>query len=1085
LLHLQAAFGADEFSVERWRHFRSVDLYEELSNLLKAGRLDIASSVGGHFSDVLSEKVVSDLDSILAMLPDVVRVEELCSWLAGVVLPPILESQNVNLIDSLARWVEKRATDMEVTHKHGWPTNAIKLCEVMSNVDDGRMLGHVKPKEYAHRVVGLSVPATSWDDARQSQNALVRLRMLRNDLQEIVDLRERYSCSLSLAEFRSETVQSLAYWLLDRVISAPTMSAAVSDIVRPYASQNLLNLDQLLSSYVTELVHQRSSGGTHVTSTVWESKAIEILHNISDQTLSEQTLLSILSAAQFPWTDDVSNAVTSALARNPSHATLKGLGQLASLKHILIGYDLQRFNFVETAHSKDLAFYILMQDKATAVQDALVVTDVYSNVGPVEVYLFRCCFLAQRDRAHEIVDLLRGIAVQSPLLDKICAKFVTHCSIILSDPVNNFRSQYATAAQHIGRLLTRLTPDCRQEVEDQLSDLDAVGRLESQFGLLSVDDYSTAYKRYQFFEKCMNVSLENDVGNTASLSRNAATNTSCPAAATTPISRLNLARLLKMPACTAKVWQAVTEAHNGSIFAAVELVEHIVETWDGSLVQMVKHVLRILKALCDSIESGCKASKAEVEAIHRMSSKLLTAAPAVMLEQCMKVVQTIRLASEMVNQCCATENTTSMLSGKPDPYKHWTFDDYLTDEDCGGIIMDLQSAIPKAFAFVAAVIPPTDTPTFLYPVAPLPPIDSVSRGLEELLTASDQTRLFLGYFLEATALFGRVMKLELLHSAILKALKRCVVKRRADYQLALTSAFSVPSSRVVEYLHKLARSAGIQYKKALAIAQVGIMFAQLTDNTADLSLAQKVVTEARWGYRLAKAQISFRECYLGTEDKRSLMPKLAANEHISVTDVMEYCQDFKLDISDSLSFYLFCLLLPSSNFTSVDSTTTLSKVWKQASEACHHIKPESLVSTLEKILDKTSPYDYEQLEFVLEQLQLTGPLFLEKLNRTLDLTTVDRDRKLLVCLKSYHRISTPVEDELLLSGEEGVKDHLPFHMLTVKEQRWRIITSELNASTIDLWIPMAALLGLPADQIYTTAIRNIVQSHVSNVCPVD
>ena len=108
-------------------------------------------------------------------------------------------------------------------------------------------------------------------------------------------------------------------------------------------------------------------------STPWESKAIEILGSISNRDLHIRTLLSVLSAAQFPWNEDVSNAMKAALAKNPSHAGLKRQCQLASLKQILIAYDLQSFNF---ADAKELAFHILVQDRATAVEDALAATEV-------------------------------------------------------------------------------------------------------------------------------------------------------------------------------------------------------------------------------------------------------------------------------------------------------------------------------------------------------------------------------------------------------------------------------------------------------------------------------------------------------------------------------------------------------------------------------------------------------------------------------------------------------------------------------------------------------------------------------------
>ena len=1071
ILRLQATFGASEFSADRWRQFRSVDMYTELCDWLKTGRLDVVCSLCAKFSDVLSETLLVHLDATLALLPDEVVLSDLCAWLVRAIIPLVLESQDLDVINILAEWVERRASDMEVTAKQTWPVNAIQLCELLQTDAGGTLFKNVTAKESARRIVGLAVPRTGLDEARQSQNALVRVHMLRNDLQQIVELRDRYNCSLSLAEYRSETVQSLAYRLLDRVVAVPLISAAISDVIRPYATQNCLQLDELLSSYVEELVHQHGSGGMR-SSTLWESKAVEILVSISNRALCEQTLMSILSAAQFPWTDDVSNAVKTALDKNPSHAGLKGQCRLASLKQILIGYNLHGFNFAETTRSEDLAFYILTQDRDTAVEDALSVTQVYSNVSKEKVYLFRCCFLAERNRADEIVDLLRGIACQT-LLDSICENFVRRCGRNLSNPLNKFHSQYATAARHVCRLLPLLTPECSQNLKDQLSDLEAVYRLESEFGKsISVNDYCSTAKRSQFCEKCLS-SFEDDSSTNTAVSM-----TSKGDRDAKPGSKMSrLACLLKMPRYN-EVFQAMRAARDGNIGHAVELAECILQRTADNPVDVVKHVLRILEALCESIQKGCVVTEAEVRLIHRMACNLALAAPASALQQSTCIVRSTRLALEMIAQCSIENSSFPDGRHRVDFDEQWIFGDYLSDVDYGGVIMDPKLAMSQAFAFVSAPLPSGDRAVqSCVPV--LRQVEDITGNLVQLLTANEQTRLLLGYFLEAAALVDGAVEVDDVHRAVLATLKRCVFRRRADYPLALTAVCSLPHNLAIEYLRKLAKSAGIQYKKALAVAQVGLAYAQLTHSSAAKSLAQRCLTEAQWGYRLAKVQISFHDCFrAGTGDKWLLIPMLAANKCISVADVVEYCHDFQLNVNDSLCLYLTCLLLPSSDSTTVVSSVPYDVVRQRAEEACQHINPTFLITTLEKIFEKTSPYDYERLEFVLDNLQHTLPSS-EQVNRSLEMSTVERDKNLLVCLKSYRRVSRPTEDEIL--SDESVRDRLPFHMLTMKEQRWRIITAELNADTVEPWIPMAALLRLPADHVYTTAIRNIVQSHVNQL----
>ena len=1080
MLHLQATFTLEEWSVERWRHFRSTDMYDESCHWLKTGRLDIVSSLSHHFADILSEKLVSCLDATLALVPEEVEVNELCAWLTHAIVPHAIESQDCDVINSVAEWVERRAADMEVTHKHSWPLNAIQLCDVLASEACGTLFKYLTPKEHTGRTVALAVPQTTLDEARQSHNALLRLRMLRSDLRDVVELRERYSCSLSLAEFRSETVQSLAYHLLDRVVAVELISAAVAAVVVPYATQNGLNVDELLVSYIEELVHRRGSGGMRV-SMLWESKAVEILRSISNRAQCEQALMAVLSAAQFPWTEDVSNAVKTALTKNPSHAGLKHQCQLASLKQTLTAYGLQSFNFAEMMHAEDLAYHILMQDRPTAVEDALTVTDFYSNVSRVDVYLLRCCFLAERNRADEIVCLMRGVTPPM-LLDKLCERFICYCSIVLSDPLHGCHREYAAAARHIHRLVIT-SCQCSQGLEDQLTELNAVFRLESEFGrLISVSDYASQASRQQFYDQCLSLwdVYEDDTTSIKSVTENLTEKTKCVVTVRKKGSLRELACLLKMSACH-EVDKAVSAARGGNIQSAIELAERIVERRTENTVDVVRCVLRILKAVCGQIENGGAVTVSELHRIHRLSCNLVLTGPASMVDQCLRVARSTRLAVEMSAQC-SSDSSFSVLSRAADPFKQWTFDDYLSDHDCSGLVMDPELAMLLAFSFVAACLPSTDHTVQPTAAAALTQVVDVAGKLAQLLTDSDQMRLFLGYFLEVAALMGGLSELEELRVAVLATLKQCVSRRRADHQLALTAVLSLTHSLALDNLHKLARSAGIQYKKVLAIAQVGLAFAQLTHHTDGVLMAQSLVIEAGWGYRLAKVHLSFRE-YFGVQAeavyKQLLIPKLAASESICVDDVVQYCKDFKLDTNYSLCLYLTCLLLPSSDSSNV---IPFLKVRQRAEQVCSLIKPESLISTLEKVYEKTSPYDYEQLEFILDELQLLSSS-VDQLNRSLESSVIEmeRDKQILDCLKSYRRVSAASDEELLWG--DIVTHRLPLHALTSREKHWQTISPELNADTVHLWIPMAATLRLPADSIYVTAVRNIVQSHVSQLPP--
>jgi len=1024
--------------VDRWQQFHTVDLYDELCQWLRQGRLDVASTLCGQFTDLLSTRLVSRLDDTLALVSDAVAVNDLCAWLIQDVVPPVLASQDTVLIDRLASWVVKKATDMEVMS--GWPENAICLCDVLWIDVCALAPKNLTIKEHACRTVWLAVPQTDAYEARTSQNSLVRLHALHNDLRQIMELRDKYNCLLSLDKFRTETVQTLAYRFLDRVAAAELISSAISDVVTPYMIQNCLNLDDLLVSYVEELVHRRGSGGMHV-SAVWESKAVEILHHISTREMCERTLMAILGAAQFPWSEDVSNAVKSALDRNPGHEGLQTQRRWASLRDILIHYDLHTFNFADTAHAEDLAYYILTQDRVTAVADALAVTDIYSNVSSVDVYLFRCVYLAEHDRPNDIVCLLRGIALQT-LRDDVCERFVCYCGKVLSDSLSSCRHKFAVAARHLCQLLSDLSPHCTQALRTQLSDLNAVQTLDKKFGkFVTVSDFGTTWKREElcdqwlddFFEEALKSGSVKLVGESstmmsatgaAEVDRDGLSGpfrqTVVTAAAECAKKRprkgdvCQMTRLMKMSA-RAELYDAVSAARCGDIGTAVKLTEHLVRRRSKIDTETVQNVLRIFVAVCKLIEAGSDVSLSQLMVLHNVSCRLVLTCPSVMLDQSLRVSRFIRLALEVASQC--DDTPLSQLSAHTDPYTQWTFDEFLSDDDCSGLVMDMKSALPLVFSVVAAAVALSVSPGILFHPSSntLAVVESVGK-VTQMLTAHNQTRLFLAYSLELASLVGTTEKL---NAAILSTLKQCISRRRADHQLALTAVLSLPHSLAHDNLWKLAKSAGIQYKKSLAIAHVGEAFAQLSRDSNGLSVARSFLVETRWGYQLAKVKVSFHGCFRkGSEEKRSLIPTLAATESVSVDDVVEYCADFKLNVNDSLCFYLTCLLLPAPDSTSVVPSIPFSVVQQRAEEACRRISWKAAVETLKEIFAKTSSYDYERLEFIVNQIILLGGSGLDESRHSTEPS--ERDRKLLGCLKLYRRVSPPSEDEIVSAGDDEV-----------------------------------------------------------------
>ena len=148
-----------------------------------------------------------------------------------------------------------------------------------------------------------------------------------------------------------------------------------------------------------------------------------------------------------------------------------------------------------------------------------------------------------------------------------------------------------------------------------------------------------------------------------------------------------------------------------------------------------------------------------------------------------------------------------------------------------------------------------------------------------------------------------------------------------------------------------------------------------------------------------------------------------------------------------------------------------------------------------------SPYDYNRLSFVLEQLLVLKP----------DDQKAKRSMAILNALKTYERHSLATKSELeqswkqlesqyqtkLASGRIKLtvseempsyqqlkavfiqsKERLPLHPL-VTGQPWQVLLPELREETISLLLPLAAPLNITMDDFYMNLVDNMLQQWVS------
>uniref|UniRef100_A0A3Q4H4T1 Kinetochore associated 1 n=1 Tax=Neolamprologus brichardi TaxID=32507 RepID=A0A3Q4H4T1_NEOBR len=227
----------------------------------------------------------SSLEAILSAIPEDLPSQDLCLWFKTVFVPFVRrvlpQGQRI-----LAKWLEQKARNLELTEKRAWPQNGLDLA-----------------------VLGLpSLWTWMKSDNSNCVEEVENLKSLVSNLRQLLDLHQKYNCSLSLSVFEKKTVWSVAFFMLDKVAAPELIAATVENSIRPYTEEHKIPFDELLLQYIKDLL-ERCSSQTTTLFTEWEAKAVAVLGCMTDTDLMVDAVLEIMQKAVVPWSNVVEKLV--------------------------------------------------------------------------------------------------------------------------------------------------------------------------------------------------------------------------------------------------------------------------------------------------------------------------------------------------------------------------------------------------------------------------------------------------------------------------------------------------------------------------------------------------------------------------------------------------------------------------------------------------------------------------------------------------------------------------------------------------------------------------------------------------------
>uniref|UniRef100_A0A671UD79 Kinetochore associated 1 n=1 Tax=Sparus aurata TaxID=8175 RepID=A0A671UD79_SPAAU len=995
----------------------------------------------------------------------------------------------------LARWLEQRARNLELTEKSAWPQNGLDLA-----------------------VLGLpSLWAWMKSDDNYGAEEVENLKNLVSNLRQLLDLHRKYSCRLSLSVFEKGSVRSVAFFMLDKVPAPELIAATVESNIQPYAEEHEIPFDELLLQYIKDLL-ERCSSQTTTLFTEWEAKAVAVLGCMTDTDLMVDAVLEIMQKAVVPWSNVVEKLVQQYLKMDgPKQELLKESYQLMEIRKLLRGYGIRNFNLSNSTQIMTLIRYILKQDLPMSLEDSLTLAEAYKLPTSQINYLFLIQLIGQ---GKECMTVLRKL----PSAEAEC----------VIDHLTSWAKLQLQDKDHISE-------EKRQMVIAQVS-VEALKYLHiiqkrnciqafffftcSHFSFLQEDfdvfftpsNYEDPNMRKQIQEHHI-TAYENTRGRHSSKKKA----TTTPVVANDPDGKTktisteaDLRRLgRQLQRTEQELWSdlALRALRVGKVDKALKILSELYEHHYNKSTGKV--LFTAAKTLCQMLEADVPMVLPDdmdlPAVIHDLACQAMTVCHSDLLLDCLELCKCTRIAMDVYHQCQLSDNYGFIAKAEKDPYSQWSFQDVF-NEDC--IVLDPVSVLPVQYEITNCLLPVShiklypldcsclshcsfeDGSNYLQPL--LGPLSNMLQMLQECSQLELALRVLLNSYGSCLQhITSNVMDLKLSVQVWLQHihifLNNCVSIffglqvfnwRMVDCDLAIGLCTLLSKAEVYKILWKVIDNTWQNYDKILAVARIGANLCCLYGEAEEQGKFLSVITDAEWGIKLSKLEISIQPVFRQRpEMKSSLIPDLVKNRKITPDIILEYCSAFGLDRDRVINQYITTLLLLQED---EESGCDLGTSQEETQPLCHadalervlkvipmlHSTSELTESLCAAIL-KLSPYNYERIEVVLKIIQVA--------DENQPMSFILQATGLLQHLKSYKRVSpvSDVENTYLL--ENSLLPHplsnsrLPFHLLMQTKHFWKIISPELSEDTFPTLLLISKLMKVSLDKLYMSAANHVFE----------
>uniref|UniRef100_A0A8C4EG18 Kinetochore associated 1 n=1 Tax=Dicentrarchus labrax TaxID=13489 RepID=A0A8C4EG18_DICLA len=1024
------------------------------------------------------------LEAVLSAIPEDLPSQDLCPWFRTVFVPFVRRvlptGQKI-----LARWLEQRARNLELTEKGAWPQNGLDLA-----------------------VLGLpSLWTWMKSDDNYGAEEVENLKSLVSNLRQLLDLHRKYNCRLSLSVFEKGSVRSVAFLMLDKVPAPELIAATVESSILPYAEEHEIPFDELLLQYIKDLL-ERCSSQTTTLFTEWEAKAVAVLDCMTDTDLMVDAVLEIMQKAVVPWSNVVEKLVQQYLEMDgPKQELLKESYRLMEIRKLLRGYGIRNFNLSNSTQIMTLIRYILKQDLPMSLEDSLTLAEAYKLPTSQINYLYLIQLIGQGKECMTVLKNLSSAEAEC-VIERLTswARLQLQDKDHISDEVRRGKmviAQVIVEALKYLHIIQKHDAFKSMACENNLIMFKAIAHLQEDFDVFfTPSNYEDPNIRKQIQEHHI-TAYENTHGRRSSKGKA----TTTPVVANDPDGKTKtisteagLRRLgRQLQRTEQELWSdlALRALGVGKVDKALKILrflyEHHYNTSTG------KVLFTAAKTLCQMLEADVPMVLPDdmdlPAVIHDLACQAITVCHSDLLLDCLELCKCTRIAMDVYHQCQLSDTYGFIAKAEKDPYSQWSFQDVF-NEDC--IVLDPVSVLPVQYEITNCLLP-ISLDTKLYPLDCsclshcsfedgsnyLQPLLGPLSNMLQMLQECSQLELALRVLVNSygsclqhvtSNVMDIKLSVQLYDPQELKKYSICLNDLRKTTTLSLNAVFNW---RVVDC------DLAIGLCTLLSKAEVFKILWKVIDNTwqnYDKILVGNIITVLLFATSApALLQISIQPVFRQRpEMKSSLIPDLVKNRKITPDIILQYCSTFGLDRDGVINQYITTLLLLQEDEEGIHQEEMQPLCHEDALERVLQIIPmlhstSELTDSLCAAMFKLSPYNYERIEVVLKIIQAADE------NVTIPVSLNPQAMGLLQHLKSFKRVSpaSDVENTYLLENNllpnPLSNSRLPFHLLMQTKHYWKIISPELSEETFPTLLLISKLMKVSLDKLYMSAANHVFE----------